>query len=853
MVPDNKKISQLYNEMLKPLTLFPTQINTGTTEKEDDTYICFLTTDDVLMSKNTPDAMCELIRRRLSRISALNTGSMEVQKIFEEIILSEVKCVCDSIPHVVYTALLTASEKKYLHQRLISHIVIVSEQLFFCYLHKVEWNKMQSVFSDEANLTRLKAQLLLDCSKFLNLFSVTRHLISELKELEGKELIYNDLDDVLKRSFFHSQHINEKRIPLNSYKPHFTMGYFINLGRPDVAVHTVQREADLMQIEKIQHLDFKKVHSYITKQEDNSEHLNKNHCEAVTTPCPYTHSEDKEVEDDSCPDKTTNMKKCTSCPDLRIGDLLSDELHLIVKARASECPESLNTAGSSIFEGNVVEDDLKRLMQASTVPSLHKGKDDVNSDDEIPPLIQAQCHKGSPFKLQKMEALLQDSNTRTVQPEEKKVVKTSPHPQAYSVDVKIPNKPLMRRAEVQASERIFKDLVEIQKYLPVYNDFTSEIEPATVKRLDSNLIVGQDLHEVYGELSMNLQKDYLSFDQDLLTEPFATKVDFSKCVSSSTLNRNKNQRVINTSLDSLALIDKNKSTEQPVTLDKEATRICNSWLVWWKSVVNVDDYIKYLSTQDVDYLKVIYHLYSDESEEEEQVKIALLKKQEEQKRERTKKIADLRAQKQNQIPGMWNVNSILLGGLGTDPVLSDEEHESEKMETPCQMSTNASPDFYQKRINAVWDILHIPHEQQLDMAVKYCSNEYQDLLPEALKKWEKASALIQKREELLAKLEIFEREASDPNRFFQKGYEGTGMARLKESRERAKLHSLLAQMEPKILQVLIVIKKLYNDTVSFQGRPYAEKMQRDKTEMLYWLQQNRRKTLIERDIINSMV
>lgn len=35
--------------------------------------------------------------------------------------------------------------------------------------------------------------------------------------------------------------------------------------------------------------------------------------------------------------------------------------------------------------------------------------------------------------------------------------------------------------------------------------------------------------------------------------------------------------------------------------------------------------------------------------------------------------------------------------------------------------------------------------------------------------WEKATEMILKREELVGKLEKFERLASDPNRFFEKG------------------------------------------------------------------------------------
>ncbi|KAM4676010.1 LOW QUALITY PROTEIN: coiled-coil domain-containing protein 87 [Discoglossus pictus] len=872
---DNKKLNQLYNDILQPLTLFPNRI-TNEREKEDiaqrksaairkadlqevvdpnicadGRYKCSLSVEDVLASKYSPDALCELVKRRLHKYSALGIGSTDVRQIFEEIILSEVKVISESIPHVIQTALLLASAKQHLHQRLISHIIIVSEQLFMYYLHKLEWSKTQSVFSEEANLTRLKAQLLLDCSKFLNVFSVRRHLIAELKELEGIELVYSNPDEVPEdRSFLCSVHVNEKKY-FNSNKPHFTMGYFIKLGRPKAVVHKLQRDTDLMQIEKIQRLDLEKMYMLIPKQEDHRMFLRNIHCEAVTTPCPYIHSEDQKLKE-ILPDTETVLKKCTSCPNLRTGDLLADELHITINARSSECPENLRTGGSIIFEDNFVSEDLKWLLKASKLTGLHKGRNQC-PDEEIPPLIRAQCQGGNAAKLKKMKALLQAENNKLEQLEDKEK-KSHLHSQPYSIDVKFPNKPLLRRADAQASDRIFTDFIEISKYPPVYNEFTSEIETASVKRLDGQLIVGQDLEEVYNELTMNLPKDHLTFEQNVLTEPFATNVDFSKCVSSSTLTKNKNQRVINKELDSLASIDKYKSAEQPLSLDKEDAKICNSWHVWWKSIINSDDYMKFLSTQDVDYLKVIYHLYSSVSEDEEQARIALMKKQEEQKRKREKKIADLRAEKQNHIPGMWNINSVMLGGLGRDPVLSDEEQDIEKvLEIPLQKQPSMPHELYQQRINAVWDILRLSHEQRLDMAIKYCSNEYQGLLEKAIRMWEKTATLVKRREELLAKLEMFEREASDPNRFFQKGYEGTGMARIKECKERTKLHALIAEIEPKVLQMIHMIKKIFNDTVTFKGRSYEEKMQRDKTEMLYFLQQKRRQTLIETDITKEMV
>ncbi|CAJ0932589.1 unnamed protein product [Ranitomeya imitator] len=136
---------------------------------------------------------------------------------------------------------------------------------------------------------------------------------------------------------------------------------------------------------------------------------------------------------------------------------------------------------------------------------------------------------------------------------------------------------------------------------------------------------------------------------------------------------------------------------------------------------------------DLDYLKVIYHLYKSDSEEEEQATIAARLRREEQKRQRDKKLADLREQKQRYSPGMWNVNSVMLGGLGSEPPLQDVECEikeatdilNEVEPTPCH-------EDIQKKMSAIWTVLYVPESQRLDMAIKYSSYEYRDRLQEVM-------------------------------------------------------------------------------------------------------------------------
>eukprot|EP00079_Xenopus_tropicalis_P033939 XP_017947710.1 PREDICTED: coiled-coil domain-containing protein 87 isoform X1 [Xenopus tropicalis] len=857
---NTKKLNQLYNDRLKALTLFPTQSDRTFHLKDtphrgisaaqdksnikkdinesifkDDTYIIPTLLDGTHIPGIHPDAVCELVKRRLNTTLVLNIGSKEERQIFEDIILSEVKVFCDTMPHVICTGSFTTREKQQLYRRLITHLLIVSEHLFIHYLQNMELSKSQSVFSEEANLIRFKAQLLLDCSKFFNVISVRQHLINEINGLKGKEAVLKESNKEFNDTAFQSPEQRHARTFnfRSSYSP-FTMKYFIRIGKPKEVISKSKRETDLIQIQNIQHLNLKEVYKLIPRQEDLSKPAQPVQCEAVSTPCPFTLSGKQETIEKETHAKVCSLKllkqKSHSCFDLRIGDLLAAELGIALKPRASECPEICSIGETQTVQGDCVYEDLKRLMKDSSLPSLENQEESI-SDEDIPPLLKALTNgRVNLTKLRKMEDLLKDLNERQKQVKEPRRTQACLHPQACSIDVSIPNRPILRRADVQASERVFINHTDLSPYPPVYNDFLSEIESSSVKRLDQSLSVGSELEEVYGELINNISTDHLKFDQDLLTEPHAVSLDFSKCVSSATLTRRKKQRVINKQLDSLAPYN---SSGQPLPLDKEVSRTSDSWLVWWKSSISSDDYMTYLHSQHPDYLKVIFHLYNSDSEDDGQ--IALMKEKERQKREQDKRLAELRELKEKYTPGMWNINSVMLGGLGKEPV--DEGMEHDIMESA-----------YQKKINAIWNALHIPEEQRLDMAIKYSFSEYRDILPQAINHWEKVTELIKKREKLLAELEMFERTASDPNRFFQKGYDGTSMARMKESKEREKLHTQLSNIERKVLEVLHLIKKSYNDKVSFKGRPYNEKLQWDKTEMLYWLQQGRNKSLLEKDI-----
>ncbi|CDQ97557.1 unnamed protein product [Oncorhynchus mykiss] len=95
--------------------------------------------------------------------------------------------------------------------------------------------------------------------------------------------------------------------------------------------------------------------------------------------------------------------------------------------------------------------------------------------------------------------------------------------------------------------------------------------------------------------------------------------------------------------------------------------------------------------------------------------------------------------------------------------------------------------------------------------------------------WERTARLIQQRESLLARLEMFDKDASDPNRFFLQGYQGTSLARLDESKHRSILNSQICSLEMVLSKILHHITDSFHDTVTYKGRPYREKMRNTVT------------------------
>lgn len=145
----------------------------------------------------------------------------------------------------------------------------------------------------------------------------------------------------------------------------------------------------------------------------------------------------------------------------------------------------------------------------------------------------------------------------------------------------------------------------------------------------------------------------------------------------------------------------------------------------------------------------------------------------------------------------------------------------------------------QRRLCRLWAALSVPSWERLEMVVKYGAGGALARLPAALEAWEAAADGILRRELLLVQLERLEERGSDPGRFFRRG-PASATERASEAHARGRLHAALARCEARLSPALRHLQDSFGDTVTFRGRPYAEKMRWDVVEMLYQLQQRRR-------------
>ncbi|XP_048734506.1 coiled-coil domain-containing protein 87-like isoform X3 [Ostrea edulis] len=939
--------------------------------------------EEIRQQPTSLEQLAKFVRRRIKARPDDPYLSIDDQQNLAGILMGEINLIWPEIRKQIDDPFLSPEQNKELNRRIAVHIVTVCEELFNHYTKKAQVLNQRGIFSGPANMSRLKAQLALDANKFFNILTIRRYIVEDIRKQEaegdrGEEVVYSAQPEKPVRT--------KSDVPVLSFKG------MIQTSRPKSKVkrfrfHTPEQEAKQI-VENMPTLDTNKVLGLLT---DLPEREIQTPSEASVGKASRTSDREMQALELSKEDLSRRkvlLKRSRSLPDIQFGETLLEELGIdrsikkdilaqheidilkrqMARQKVQKSKQQIMVDTSKKPQPGTREyaaEDLQRLVKCP------QDTEDLKVEEDLPPLLQAITrsakHDGLKERLEQKMRELEERERRDIIEQNVKIREPT-HPQPSTVSARLPGMEV-RASDIRVSERVCMSSITIDGYTTVYNELTDEIDAATVKSLDKNLFLSDEIKEVYREIMKTVPTDHLKLDDDEMVQKAAADVNLSGTLASSTLAKRRSQRVINPALSrgqkapwgemdpkqwvrtphnppknflgedvfnpttpnmdrihdfmhnprKMAQI-KEQTDNMPKFVAEKMSRTYASWLQWWRSTITSDDYMKYLSTTESDYMGVVFHFYDSEEEEEEEEeeptprgfaiprmgvspfkshsrtgqpsKLAELK-------EKEKKLEELKQEKNKYEEGMWNVNSILLGGLGRDPIIAEPQADDDdassrkksadttksaktlqeraaarhsaklekagrevattsraskvtsmtgtisKMETDRTEESGEVQLTPQERLEKVWAALEMPDNLKLDMAIKYSTNDYYVKLYEAIDRWEKVTELILKREELLAKLEKFERAASDPNRFFEKGNKGSSVKRLHEAKQRSYLYKRIEYYDQEIKVELNYIKKHFKDEVSYKGRPYEEKIKWDRIEMLYWLQEERKSNAIK--------
>ncbi|XP_063073817.1 coiled-coil domain-containing protein 87 [Engraulis encrasicolus] len=837
--------------------------------------------------KAVPSSLHHLCYQMQQRVKKCTVPvSPEDHATLESVISSELGLIWADLRSTRPDPCLSRSENQQLRQQSFAEVLNQCEQLYLSYLHLLHSMRRRAVFTDSANRSRLAAQMASDCTNVLNVHSIRQGIAAQIKARRTERArLRSDSTSTsaptittttASASSGASSHRanNEDRRTTEHHPDKITLSLRTGRIRPLSRKQRLAVLRDLAEIkEKCGDFDLETVYELMPYRLDKQQEWRTSKqlsqvlmCVPVIEPVEELPAVQAEDEFHVTDHPWRRLKGCTSMPELSRETLL-EEMEMEAPPPRPHSPIVLLATSQTVQQKQRLSlaEDLQRLLEDEPILS--------NTDTEeqdIAPLIKARFHR-STARLDRLQATLQRLQERRERVTEARVAlrsqeESQPQSEVVSVELysqqelrrsDLPGQTIARMAVSRVTDRLEPEKININMFPPVYNDVNREISAASVEWMDRNLFAGAEVKEVCKELSKALINRYLGFEDDPLIEPYETQAKMKV--------RKKTPSLINTSLK-----NSRKRTEAPAEYKKPADVNCraySAWFQWWKSYLSLDDYLRFITGQELDYLAVVFQLHDQETKKdtEEEKMRALQQQRDEKKRARTKKMEALKRMKQEYITGVWNVNSVLLGGLWKEPVL--EEDNSPEVEEPTiikqllmkntmflEEAEEAGPmdaDQLKGRLERVWSLLCFPDAMRLDMAIKYSSHAYRDLLEKAIVPWEQAAQLIQQREAILCRLEIFERVASDPSRFFSQGYRGTAVARMDESRQREEMNFKMAALENRLAKVINELHDRFKDTVTYKGRPYHEKIRWDRTEMLYWLQQERRVRSLERVVTRT--
>nr|XP_009861277.2 coiled-coil domain-containing protein 87-like isoform X2 [Ciona intestinalis] len=814
------------------------------------------------------------IRKRVHPRPHWDFISTEDQESLAAIILGEANVVWTALRKQVPDPFLMDWQNRELQRRIMVHIVTVCEQLFLYYCGHLKVLNARGVFSEAANVSRIRGQIAVDAGKYMNILAIRRHIVADIKKSfkHKHQLAKVDMDAPAVTTLPSSLSF---RALMRKSRPKIEKEHLFNMG---IEIKDMKNQMPAIDFRKtyssLQRLipvkrfysDDEMLESDVDDQDEGDEGMEedggiKRVRKWDSEPQLATNWTDEQVENASP----------TPHPQSRIESRATMKTPIQVKStvRASSAPRT-NYKGISDSHLPILpspREDLMIMMRKQ----MKEETTDLDDGTNVPALIQAITRRE--IDDEKMRSLKKEENSFVKAEFDHEVAPPPPKYQQPSIkEVKLPglsnpvdgSPTIVRTSNEQVSDKVELPTITLTTCGPLYNDLTGEISPSIVKELDSNLFHGEELTEVYGEIMKTVPDDHLMFNNDAVVVTPVKEVDMSKIRMKHT-NNNQHQP-INPMLkmaqtqphwegegdwkyhqltDSVASHGTNHKTSREYA----------SWLAWWKSTINTDDYLKYLSTQDSDFLGAIFHFYDSEASESVAGMSSNSARVKAQK-EYEMKVEKIQASKEHYERGLWNVNSVILGGLGKLPEL-DNEDDVTMDEGSIEQRSNIAPSpssgltfpsttmtshvqqtgTYQRRFEIVWKKLQLTRDERVNIAMKYGGDGFNARLSESVAAWEKVCEFILKREKLLHELELFEREASDPKRLLQKG---SSVNRLKEAKQRSKLYKKLQNVDDIIYPLLHNIEKRFTDVVSFKGRPYMDKMEYDKVEMLYWLQQERR-------------
>ncbi|XP_023868678.2 LOW QUALITY PROTEIN: coiled-coil domain-containing protein 87 [Salvelinus sp. IW2-2015] len=841
MVACTQDIQQRYHSILGPLSLFFQSKPEG--EKRADRVqeerpVSPSVSEGVKTNPTSLADMCQQLQYRIQEHSVLHSTPVEDQQALVAVMTSELGLIWQDLKGLMDEPTLNQEENMQLQAETCQEVLRICQELYLNYLHLLDRLRRRAVFSDQANRSRLGAQMSIDCTSLLNVHSIRRSVAAGIKatrrarlSAERPRAAGRDLKGAME---------THTALPC---KLDFGLTLQTKAGcKKSGAIRQGKNpmERDLREMtEKMGDMDLEQVydlmpcHLELITNKDAARASLANVSQSDEEPSMYYHG-------------YTRLKGCSSMPDLQRETLL-EELEMEALPARPKSPLVLLATGpcSSIEKPIDPAHDLRRLLQDRVIVDQAV----TDSDTDLPPLIKALAWRSS-TKLQQLTHTLQKQEEEGEKRERYRVPVEEPeHPQGAVENVALSHGSLARTAAARVSDRVLRDTINIHTYPPVYNNLTKELDLSSVQWLDRNLFAGEEIKEVYKELSKSKSTQYLNFDEDPMIEPALTNIRWS-------LKKKNHQRFINPQLkrQNTNAMSHRKRTEIPADHKKpedQNSRAYTAWLQWWKTDLSVEDYLRYITNQDSDYLWAAFHLYdSGDSDDEEDERRRLLQlRRDERKKRRRQKMEALKGQKQEYVTGVWNVNTVLLGGLWKEPHLEEEEESpDENVLSPCQKaykrtvsvgSKDASQggvmgegDQVQSRLERIWTLLCLPDTYRLDMAIKYSSHARRDQLEEVCTAMaacrRRLPGLIQQ-ETLLARLGAFS-QSPQLDFFLFSSYRG---------------HS--SSQDMKIAEWPNAPRRMPRSQIWIPlGRPYREKMRWDRIEMLYWLQQERRVQALER-------